>query len=297
MSGSVSVTGVVELTDGRTLVYEEVGDPGGMPVFELHGTPGSRLSALHPDPKRVAAAGLRVVSYDRPGYGRSSRQAGRRIVDCVEDVAAIADRCGIDRFAVSGGSGGGPHALAVGARLPDRVTRARSDVGGAPYDAEDLDWFEGMDPANVRELGWAVAGESTLAPMLAHEAEQLLERLGEDSTAVLGDIELSAADRTVLQDPAYRQRLDEWVSEAFVAGISGWVDDDLAFVSPWGFDVKEISVPVEIRYGTMDVLAPPAHSRWLAHHIPHASVTVDTSAGHLSTPDQRLERLRAFAGI
>src|SRR5436309_14672066 len=135
----------------------------GAPVFDLHGTPGCRLSGRHPDPSRVSAAGLRVVSYDRPGYGRSTRQSGRRVVDCVGDVAAIADDLGIERFVVRGGSGGGPHALAVAARLPDRVTRVACVVGVAPYDAEDCDWFAGMDRVYVREAGWALPGAQSAA--------------------------------------------------------------------------------------------------------------------------------------
>src|SRR5947207_1233274 len=112
--------------------------PVGDHILDLRVRPLGRaeVTAL-PDPSRVSAAGLRVVSYDRPGYGRSTRQSGRRVVDCVGDVAAIADDLGIERFVVRGGSGGGPHALAVAARLPDRVTRVACVVGVAPYDAED----------------------------------------------------------------------------------------------------------------------------------------------------------------
>jgi pimeloyl-ACP methyl ester carboxylesterase len=144
--------GVITTPDGRDVAYEQNGDPDGAPVFVLHGTAGCRLSGRHPDPSRVRDAGLLVVTYDRPGYGRSTRDRGRSLTDCVSDVEAIADELGLGRFAVMGGSGGGPHALAVGARLPARVTRVLCNVGVAPYDAEGLDWAAGMDPGNVREL-------------------------------------------------------------------------------------------------------------------------------------------------
>jgi pimeloyl-ACP methyl ester carboxylesterase len=280
--------------DGRRLCYEQIGDPLGAPVLVLHGTPGSRLSGVHAHRHRVAEAGLRVISYDRPGYGGSSRHPGRRVVDCVGDIAAIADQLGLDRFAVSGGSGGGPHALAAGARLAGRVTIAACHVGAAPYDAPDLDWFDGMDPVNVRELGWALAGEETLAAELAREARNMLDRLEQDPAALLEDIELAASDRTVLERPDVRGTLSASTREAFSHGVSGWVDDDLAFVAPWGFEVEEITVPVEVRYGEGDGLVPTAHGRWLATHIPGASVTVDPDRGHLSTPDEQLERLRAL---
>ena len=116
----------VQTSDGRALAYAVMGDPDGKTVFVLHGTPGSRLSGRHPDPTRVADAGLRIVTYDRPGNGRSTRHPGRDVVDCVADIATIADALGIVRFVVTGGSGGGPHALAgsgpaAGARYPGGV--------------------------------------------------------------------------------------------------------------------------------------------------------------------------------
>jgi pimeloyl-ACP methyl ester carboxylesterase len=281
--------------DGSVLAYEEVGDPAGVAIFVIHGTPGCRLSGRHPDPSRVSAASLRLVSYDRPGYGRSSRHRGRDVVDCVGDVAAIADRLGLTRFAVTGGSGGGPHALAVAARLPERVTHVSCFVGGAPFDAEDLDWFAGMDPSNVTEFGWALDGEDTLTGELQHKSQQLLANVENDPTALLGDIDLSASDRAIRDDPGFRETLAVATREMLAQGVGGWVDDDLAFVKPWGFDVCELRVPVEIRYGATDVLVPAAHGRWLAAHVPGAAVVIDQHGGHLNTPDERLEMLRTLA--
>jgi pimeloyl-ACP methyl ester carboxylesterase len=277
-------------SDGRTLAYEQIGAADGVPVFVLHGTPGSRLSGQHPDPARVSQAGLRVITYDRPGYGRSTRHPGRSVVDCVADVAAIADELGIERFFVTGGSGGGPHALAVAARLPDRVIRAESNVGAAPYDAPGLDFFAGMDPKNVKEMSWALEGEETLAPELEREAQTALAQLDEDPTALLSEFDLSEADRAVLTQEIVRRHMRESFREAVANGVWGWVDDDLAFMKPWGFDVEEIRVPVQVRYGAGDVLVPAAHGAWLAAHVADA-VVVDEGAGHLSTPDQHLERL------
>jgi pimeloyl-ACP methyl ester carboxylesterase len=279
---------------GRTLAYAQIGDPDGTPVFVLHGTPGSRLSGRHPDPSRVADAGLWVITYDRPGNGRSTRDPGRAVVDCVPDIAAIADALGIERFVVTGGSGGGPHALAVAARLPERVIRAECNVGAAPYGAADLDWFEGMDPENVKEFGWAVQGEETLARALEREVDKLLAQLDEDPATLLGEFQLSEADQAVLEDQSVRERMRKSFREAVASGVWGWVDDDLAFVKPWGFEVADIRVPVQVRYGAADVLVPAAHGEWLARHVPHAKVIVDREAGHLSTPDEQLERLRSL---
>jgi pimeloyl-ACP methyl ester carboxylesterase len=284
----------VQVGDGRAIAYEQQGDPSGVPVFVLHGTPGCRLAGLHPDPEKVREAGLRVITYDRPGYGRSTRHHGRSVVDCVGDIVAIAGELELERFAVSGGSGGGPHALAAAARLPERVIRAECNVGIAPYEAEGLDYFDGMDPENVKEAGWALAGEDTLVPELERAAEKALAQLNEDPAALLGDFDLSEADRAVLAQEVVKQRIRVSFREAMAQGIAGWVDDDLAILGPWGFDLAEIRVPVQVRYGVGDVLVPAAHGAWLATHVPGASVLVDEASGHLSTPDELLERLQAF---
>jgi len=278
---------------GRRVAYETSGDPAGVPVFLLHGTPGSRLER-HPDAAAIALTGARVITYDRPGYGQSDRHPGRTVVDCVPDVAAIADALGVARFAVAGASGGGPHCLAVAARLPDRVLRASCIVGIAPFDAADLDWLAGMDPENVKEYGWVTQGETVLTAELEREAAEELARVAEDPTTLFGAFDLPDADRAVLQHPLMQQVIRETTAEAYAHGVSGWVDDDFAAVRPWGFDVAEIRVPTEVWYGEADVLVPAAHGRWLADHIPGAEVHVERDEGHLADLDIELERLRTF---
>jgi len=280
--------------DGRVLCYGQWGDPAGFPVFGLHGTPGCRLNR-YPDDDAVAAVGARLITYDRPGYGRSDRHPGRQVVDCVGDVAAIADALGIERFAVTGGSGGGPHALAVGARLPDRVTIARSVVGVAPVDAADLDWSAGMDAENVKEFGWALAGEATLYEELTKAAAEMVANVKADASKVLGDQwQLAEADRAAMRNPIVMQIMREAIPECVVNGPWGWVDDDLAFTNPWGFDLDEIKVPVEVHYGSQDVLVPAAHGAWLAMHVPGAKVVVNDDQGHMNTPEHTLELLRTL---
>jgi pimeloyl-ACP methyl ester carboxylesterase len=286
---------VVTTADGRAVAYEEIGDPAGFPVFMLHGTPGCRLSNRYLDAAKVATAGVRLVTYDRPGYGRSTRRLGRRIVDCVEDVAAIADALKVDAFAVMGSSGGGPDALAVGACLPERATRIACLVGPAPFDASDLDWFAGQDPVNVNEAHWALTGEEALRRELEPQVQEALERVDDDPLALFRGAKLAASDWAVLNEPRTLEALRAAAREMYSQGATGWVDDDLALVKPWGFDVGEIRVPVELRYGALDVLVPPAHGEWLAAHIPHATVTVDEQAGHMRTPDQELEILCSLA--
>jgi pimeloyl-ACP methyl ester carboxylesterase len=277
--------------DGRTLCFAEWGDPDGFPVFALHGTPGGRLNR-HPDESKFAEAGARIITYDRPGYGGSDRHPGRVVVDCVADVAAIADALAIERFSVTGGSGGGPHSLAVAARLPDRVVRARCDVGVAPYPSEGLDWFAGMDPLNVAEFGWALEGEPTLVPQLERELAEMAVRVADDPSTILGDFELSAEDRAVMQREDLAAVIREATEDLARGGVWGWVDDDLLFIKPWGFELSEIRVPVEVRYGLTDVLVPAAHGEWLAAHVPNATVVAEADEGHMSDPDKVVETTR-----
>jgi pimeloyl-ACP methyl ester carboxylesterase len=282
---------VIEGPGSRKLGAAQWGDPDGTPVFNLHGTPGSRLGR-HPDENAVRAAGLRVITYDRPGYGASDRHAGRRIVNCAADVSAIADALGIDRFFVSGGSGGGPHSLAVAARLGDRVLAAECVVSAAPYDAAGLEFLAGMDPENQREFGWALQGEETLHRELTRESAEALARLADDPSKVLSDDwELDTSDRALLARTDLHIVFQDMMREAFRNGVWGWVDDDLALVTPWGFDLTEIRVPVTVRYGEKDVLVPAAHGAWLAANIPNPRVVISSDSGHLTSPEDRLKQL------
>src|SRR5436190_22726157 len=185
MAGA-SGTQAVAAVDGRTLTIAEWGDPDGFPVFSLHCTPGSRFVG-QANANAYADVGARVLTYDRPGYGGSDRFRGRRVVDCVADVSAIADSLGIERFAVSGGSWGGPHSLAVAARLPERVTRAACIAGVAPFDMPGFDWFAGMDAVNIEELDWALEGEDVLARGIERTAAAMLERVADDPAKLISD--------------------------------------------------------------------------------------------------------------
>jgi pimeloyl-ACP methyl ester carboxylesterase len=215
------------------------------------------------------------------------------VVDCVSDVADIADALGVERFAVTGGSGGGPHSLALAARLPARVTRASCDVGVVPFETPDFDWFEGMDPLNVREFEWALEGEEVLAREYGREAAEMLERVAADPSKVLGeDWQLSEADRTQLAQSERHEVVRQMISEAFRDGVWGIVDDMLCVTKPWGFDVAEIRVPTRIMYGLTDVLVPRQHGDWLARNVPNAEVVIDEEAGHVSDSARVTEHYR-----
>ena len=283
--------------DGRTIAYELNGPRDGARVIGIHGTPGSRLSRF-PIGDPYADAGVCVAQYDRPGYGLSTRRPGRSVADCVADVAALADELGWETFAVTGGSGGGPHSLACATLLPDRVTRATCDVGIAPWNAEGLDWFAGMVEGNVAEFTAATHGEEAYRALVAPQIPELLARLDGDMRDVLGpDYPLSEADRDVLGRPEFGAQLSRDMKEAFRQGADGWVDDGLAFVKDWGFEIDSIAIPVKVRYGPDDTLVPAAHGRWLAAQVPGAIEELKYG-GHLGSADPSVfvEQLRWLAG-
>jgi pimeloyl-ACP methyl ester carboxylesterase len=274
--------------DGRVLAFALWGDPEGFPVLALHGTPGCRLNRW-PHEELYRELGVCYVTHDRAGYGRSERRRGRRVADEVEDVLVLADHLGSERFGVTGGSGGGPHALACAALLPDRVIRATCLVGVAPVGSPGLDvdsWVAGMDPENVKEFRWAQAGEETLTVELQREYALAVERVAVDASKLLDGFELAESDRQALARPEMMQISRESIPELGVNGVWGWVDDDLAFVRPWGFELAEITVPTLVWYGSGDVLVPEAHGQWLAAHVPGCIVKVDGS-GHLGSDPER----------
>jgi pimeloyl-ACP methyl ester carboxylesterase len=140
-----------------------------------------------------------------------------------------------------------------------------------------------MDPENVKEFGWAVAGEEVLIRELEAEHARIVARVAEDPSAVLETFDLSESDRSQLARRETMQVIRESWAEHSALGVGGWADDDLAHLQPWGFDLDRISIPVLIWYGATDVLVPPAHGEWLAAHVPGCVVKVDDDAGHMAS--------------
>jgi pimeloyl-ACP methyl ester carboxylesterase len=279
----------VHAADGRRLTTQVYGDPDGRPVFLLHGTPGSRLGP-HPRSAVLHRLGVRLISFDRPGYGGSDRLAGRQVADAAADVLSIADTYGLEKFAVVGRSGGGPHALACAALLPERMTKAAVLVGLAPHGADGLDWYDGMAQSNVTEFTAAANGYEGIA---AH-ARATADAIRADPASLIARLqtELPAPDRRVVADSGIRSMLIETYAEALRRSAYGWIDDALAFCSPWGFDPAAVTVPVLLWHGASDVFAPASHARWLAYRIPSAAVVVQAGAAHFGALDVLPDILR-----
>jgi pimeloyl-ACP methyl ester carboxylesterase len=265
----------VTTADGRRLRYEVSGD--GAPVFLLHGTPGSRLGP-RPRDSVLYRLGVRLISYDRPGYGGSDRDAGRTVASCAADIAAIADDLGETRFAVVGRSGGGPHAMAAAALLPERVTRAAVLVSLRPSDADDIDWYAGMNSANVREFSAARHDELKLVESLRLQADRTRRSPGSLLEALRGQI--SGPDRRVVRDVTFERLLLETYAEAMRPGPWGWIDDNLALRRDWGFPLSGITQRVRLWHGADDNVVPASHTRWLAERIPRAEFEIQTDTAH-----------------
>jgi pimeloyl-ACP methyl ester carboxylesterase len=263
-------------TDGRILTVSVSGAQDGWPVFLLHGTPGSRVG---PKPRSsvLYRRGIRLICYDRPGYGGSTPKPGRRVLDAAHDVAAIASELDITRFSVVGRSGGGPHALACAAALPDRVVRAAALVSLAP-NVPDIDWFNGMTTTNVDDYMVADADPAALIDRITAKAC----RVRHDPLSLVDRMEphMARADRTVLVDWALRGLLAAAYDEGLREGPSGWIDDILAFRQDWGFDVGRIEQPVLLWHGVEDNFAPASHTEWLAGRIPGSVIQLQARTAH-----------------
>jgi pimeloyl-ACP methyl ester carboxylesterase len=274
----MALTRLVIAPDGRQLAVEQWGDPHGHPVFLLHGTPGGRCGP-RPRGPLLCQRSIRLLAYDRPGYGRSDRLRGRRVANAATDIVAIADDLGIERFALVGRSGGAPHALAVAVLAAHRVTKVAALVALAPRDAIGLDWYAGMTESNVAEYSSAERGLGPLSAWLSPYAEHVRDH-PEELFADL-DPELPDADRRLAADFGVRTMMRANFTEALRTSGDGWIDDALALSSPWGFDPADIQLPALLWHGLADVFSPLAHTLWLADRIPRVRLMVAANTAHL----------------
>jgi pimeloyl-ACP methyl ester carboxylesterase len=267
----------LSLPGGRTLEYLVEGPESAIPLVLHHGTPSGTVRYA-PVVDAALAGGFRFVQASRPGYATSTPHPGRRVADVAADTAALLDALNAPTFVTVGWSGGGPHALACAALLPDRCLAAATIAGVAPFDAAGLDWLDGMGEENVAEFGAAVAGSSELDAFLANAP--MADVQPENIIAAFGDL-IADVDKKALVGG-----LADYLAASFRASVStgttGWRDDDLAFVTDWGFPLADIRVPLSLWQGDQDRMVPFAHGRWLAAHLPAPDVHLVPGEGHLS---------------
>ena len=257
----------IPLRDGRNLRAHDSAQSNTADAFTIvwfHGSPQTG-ALLDPLLTAAAARGIRMLSYGRPSYGGSSPLPGRTVADAAADVEQLADAFGLSRFCVMGASGGGPHALACAALLPERVSAVACLASLAPFGAAGIDWYAGM----------ASDGASLRAAELGRDARVRYE-------------ETSEFDPESFVDTDYAALEDAWsslgadVARASQGGSDGLVDDDLAYVVPWGFDVGDIDVPVLLAQGGRDHVVPPSHAEWLLRHCRKSELWLRPNDGHIA---------------
>lgn len=281
----------VQTPDGRTLAVQEAGDPAGRPVLVHMGTPNSR-HLYGPNAVDAGARGLRLICYDRPGYGGSDPQPGRTHADCAADVRAICAALQIDRLAIWGISGGGAHALASAALLPDLVVAVASLAGLAPYGAQGLDWFAGMGKGNVDDFKLFAEDKAAARVKMEKDREQLLaasaDDVGEELKTLLSPVDAAALTGAIAEYLAFTGH------EGLAPGSEGWWEDGMAQVGAWGFEPADISVPVMIMHGRQDMFVPVGHGEWLAARIPAAQARILDHDGHLTLLEHRIPEVHSW---
>jgi pimeloyl-ACP methyl ester carboxylesterase len=275
----------VATAGNRTLAVHEYGDPNGKPVLVHHGTPSSGLQYAAHD-ALAREQGIRLLGYDRAGYGDSTRDPGRDVAACVADVHAIADALGLERFASWGISGGGPHVLACAALCDERLAAVASLAAVAPYEAAGLNWLDGMGEENHLEFGAALESADALSAFLANARAEHLAAAPDELVAVFNTL-LGPEDRAVLTG-AFAAYLLEAAGHGLRDNYDGWFDDDIAFIRPWGFELVDIDRPVLLLHGEDDRFVPVAHGRWLAERIPNVEARIDAADGHLTLIERRV---------
>lgn len=277
--------------DGRDLDVASLGDPAGRTLVYHHGSPGSRV--LVQSLRALAESGdYFVVAPSRPGYGGSTRLAGRTVSSIVADVTTALDFFARDTYVALGSSGGGPHAIASAALDARRCTGAVSIAGVAPTDV-DFDWTEGMGPENVEEFALATAGGPEYDDHIAQMRALFVDATPDTVVALFAGL-LSDVDRAALGPLEVRRVLVDGLRDGLARGPWGLYDDDRSFFSPWGFDTALVPVPVAIVYGDHDLMVPPAHGRWLVKNVANATAHHFADEGHLSILEHRVSDLAAL---
>ena len=276
--------GEIQRRGGRTLAWRWWGEPGGTPVLRLQGTPGSRLYR-HPDPAIQRGLRVRYLMADRPGYGGSDRLPGRGVAAIADDLAVLLDHHQLDRVPVMGTSGGGPHALAVAAKHPGRITAVSVIVGASPLEPDEVDRLVGVNAAGyaAAERGW-----DALHGLLTQVRVRIL---GDEGMAgVLSDA--PAEDRAIMQDPAWQRISRANSAEALRQGAEGWTDESMALHRPWDFDPAQIRSTVTWWHGDNDMNAPLSAAKRAAARLQSVDLRVWHNEGHFASLTHEAEIVR-----
>jgi pimeloyl-ACP methyl ester carboxylesterase len=274
LRGTPRIDSTMQLSDGRTLAYAQWGDESGPPVLLLHGGPGPRLFAVDVD--AIAASAVRLITLDRPGLAMSDRLPLHGLASVATDVGELSDHLGIERFGVAGYSAGGTYALAIGALLPQRVSRIATM--SAPGGPDVVGGFVASDPGRAFVAELARTDRSAAVDVVSAYFEQYVAA----PDAFLDPATTPPEDMFLLDDDTERAEfIDRCVRRALVPGTAGIGDDTVAHFAPWDCDLADITAPTRVFHGRQDIWVPLADAEYLKDRIPTAALTVWEGAGHV----------------
>jgi len=281
----------ISTDDGRKIGILEAGQPDGVPVLVLRGTPQSLLF-YKGWVEDAQARGIRLIGYERPGYGGSTPHPGRTVASAANDVVAIAEELGLNRLLIWGVSGGGPHALACAALLPDLIAAAAVLASPTPYPAEGLDYFADMYESNVADSRAALKSREACEQSVEASLSALLRATPETLRQALRSA-LCPADAEVLTTD-FAHFVFRSVREGIRERRDGVVDDEIAFMAPWGFQLSQIRIPVLLMHGGQDRMVPISHGKWLAGKIPNVEARLLPDDGHITLSVRRIPEVHAW---
>lgn len=270
---------ILQLSDGREFEYFDNGVKSDKAILFLHGTPGD-ATAWTKWLKEITT--VTAIATSRPGYGLSARNRGRTIASDLENQSQVLDHLGITSFVAIGRSGGGPHSLNM--TRDSRCVAAFTLAGVGEYGREDLDFLAGMGPENHDGFGEALRGEAAITAWMERNAVSFRDVTGAQMIEAFGGL-IGDADKRALT-PQVAEESAATMRRALAKSFSGWIDDDLAFVQDFGFDLHRINKPVVIWQGDDDFMVPQAHSKWLASHIPGSQLRFVPGHGHISLGEE-----------
>ena len=266
-----------KLADGRELQYLDNATSSDQAVVFHHGTPG-HSSMWSPWLSLLATAGINAIAISRPGYGSSSRQSNREVFSITSDITELLNSLGVKKFVSIGWSGGGPHCLAT--TFEPRNVGAITLAGVGAYGVSDLNFLEGMGQENHDEFGAALAGETSVRNWLIENASAMQTVSGDDIREAFGGL-IGVADKAVLEGD-YAEEMAASMRAGIEGSFDGWIDDDIAFIKDWGFDLAKIAKPVHLWQGDDDLMVPHSHSKWLEKHSPTSQLRFIPGQGHIS---------------
>lgn len=266
-----------KVSSGREVEVLDNGVDSTHAIVFHHGTPASASLWSHWF-TYAADLGIRAISYSRAGYGTSDRDYGRSIVSVNKDISEVLASKGVERFVAIGWSGGGPHALAN--TLLDTNVGAITLAGVGAFGESDLDFLEGMAQENHDEFGASLQGEEVIQKWFVDNATAFKSAGGAEIREAFGGL-ISEADKKSMEG-SFADVIASAIRSGLAVSFDGWVDDDVAFTKPWGFNLSSINKPVKIWQGDQDFMVPHAHSYWLKKHIPTAELTFIPGQGHVT---------------